>query len=170
MSGQCRSEVHYAASVQDIPRFSEGLQVSVVFVHQGDRLLFLKNAKHKCRSVGAWGLPGGKRELGESHQQCAQRELKEETGIDLPISNFDFLGHYYVAIRDAYPIDYALHVFYARVASKQEVSVVLNPLEHVAYAWQACDALCDWDWMPGGRPLLDHFRPKVHGKIHTVCE
>ena len=170
MSDEYKSDVQCAASVHDIPGFAEGLQVSVVFVHQGDRLLFLKNAKHKCRSDGAWGLPGGKWEPGESHQQCAQRELKEETCIDLPISSFDFLGHYYVAIRDAYPIHYTLHVFYARVVSKQEVSVVLNPLEHEAYVWQACDAIFDWDWMPGGKSLLDHFIPMLHAKIHTVCE
>lgn len=32
---------------------------------------------------GKYGLPGGKREVGESDVECAIREVKEETGIDV---------------------------------------------------------------------------------------
>ena len=32
--------------------------------------------------IGRWGFPGGMQELGETVHRCAQRELKEETGID----------------------------------------------------------------------------------------
>lgn len=31
--------------------------------------------------VGRWGFPGGMQELGETVYACAQRELREETGI-----------------------------------------------------------------------------------------
>jgi len=30
-----------------------------------------------------WGIPGGMMELGESVEECAQRELKEEIGIEV---------------------------------------------------------------------------------------
>jgi len=33
-------------------------------------------------SVGKWGFPGGMQELGETVFGCAQRELREETGIE----------------------------------------------------------------------------------------
>ncbi len=35
------------------------------------------------RDTGTWGLPGGLIDWGETIATCAQRELKEETGLDL---------------------------------------------------------------------------------------
>ncbi|WP_404434227.1 NUDIX domain-containing protein [Microbacterium lacus] len=35
---------------------------------------------------GLWALPGGGMELGESMEECAVREVKEETGLDVEIT------------------------------------------------------------------------------------
>jgi len=32
-------------------------------------------------NIGAWSLPGGGQELGETAEACARRELQEETGL-----------------------------------------------------------------------------------------
>lgn len=41
---------------------------------------------------GNWSLPGGAMDIGETLQQCAIREVKEETGLDIEIT--DLLGIY----------------------------------------------------------------------------
>ena len=47
--------------------------------------------------VGRWGFPGGMQELGETVYACAQRELREETGIAAdPVATLnviDRVGH-----------------------------------------------------------------------------
>jgi 8-oxo-dGTP diphosphatase len=42
--------------------------------------------------IGRWGFPGGMQELGETVHACAERELREETGIIAhPLRTLDVL-------------------------------------------------------------------------------
>jgi ADP-ribose pyrophosphatase YjhB (NUDIX family) len=54
---------------------------SVVVVDDRGRVLL-----HRRRDNAKWALPGGKMELGESLGDCARREAKEETGLDVRLS------------------------------------------------------------------------------------
>lgn len=53
---------------------------SVAIVRQHDVLLIQRN---RAPSEGLWTLPGGRLEEGETAEQCAIRELKEEMGLDV---------------------------------------------------------------------------------------
>jgi 8-oxo-dGTP diphosphatase len=48
-------------------------------------------------SKGLWAVPGGTLKLGETMQECAAREIMEETGITIKIGAciyvFDFIEH-----------------------------------------------------------------------------
>jgi len=56
--------------------------VGAVVVRDG-KALIIKRA-HEPRK-GEWSLPGGLLELGESLQDAAHREIKEETGLDVDV-------------------------------------------------------------------------------------
>ena len=52
-----------------------------IFNPVGQILLGQRKSKH---GINTWAPPGGKLEFGETPQQCATRELYEETGIIIP--------------------------------------------------------------------------------------
>jgi len=54
-----------------------------VVVWRGDRFLLIQRGKPPRR--GAWSLPGGAQELGETVRETAAREIKEETGVDIEV-------------------------------------------------------------------------------------
>ncbi len=62
--------------------------VGVLLLREGKVLLGRRNpdpekADSELRGEGTWTLPGGKLEFGESLEDCAYREVLEETGMKI---------------------------------------------------------------------------------------
>jgi 8-oxo-dGTP diphosphatase len=55
---------------------------------RGDRVLLVDNRLRDC-----WEIPGGHIDPGESARAAAVRELREESGLDVPDLTFGFLSH-----------------------------------------------------------------------------
>ncbi|MFQ5620635.1 MAG: NUDIX domain-containing protein [Candidatus Nanoarchaeia archaeon] len=51
----------------------------------GKFLFLLRDDKPGIASPGCWSIPTGTREDGESDLDCAKRELKEETGLEVDL-------------------------------------------------------------------------------------
>ena len=93
------------------------------------RLLFLHRADDRPLGPGKWGFPAGHIEDGESAEDCAAREMREEIGDSHVITELQRLG----PIRDSlWGGIYELHLFHYRW---HHGTVQLNH-EHVAYAWR----------------------------------
>lgn len=54
--------------------------VGILVVRDGKVLLGRRRGSH---GAGTWSAPGGALEYGESIEECARRELREETGLEI---------------------------------------------------------------------------------------
>lgn len=63
---------------------------TLAFLQRKDEILMLNRAKAPW--FGMWNGVGGKREPGESPEECIRREIAEETGIELDAAAILFRG------------------------------------------------------------------------------
>ncbi len=61
--------------------------IAVFIFKDGKFLMMQRKGSH---GAGSWSVPGGHLEFGESFEQTAEREVREETGLE--ISNYRVAG------------------------------------------------------------------------------
>lgn len=66
---------------------------SNIFVDEQRRLLLMKRSDNGNIFPGYWGLIGGFVDAGETPQEAAVREAKEEVGVEIEV--LKFVGRYY---------------------------------------------------------------------------
>jgi len=95
---------------------------------------------------GGWEFPGGKVEPGETDEQAAVRELREELALEIAPG---------ASLGPAQPIGdkYLLRVYAATLVSGEPV---LH--EHSAIRWIGAAELTELDWLPPDRPFLPVVR------------
>lgn len=85
---------------KDAPKPNKPTHIgTTVILSNNDKILF-----ELRRDCNRWSLIGGGLKINESLEECALREIKEETGIDLNISDLKFVKIYSDPTRiGAYP-------------------------------------------------------------------
>lgn len=67
---------------------------AAIIFHDGKLLITQRHANSHLG--GLWEFPGGKREVGESFEQCLVREIREELSVDISVGElFDEIFHAY---------------------------------------------------------------------------
>jgi len=112
VGGELRNHGYCARCRQ--PHYDHPMVVVTCFVASDKRLLWVQRDLEPKR--GAWAIPGGYLEAGETLAQGAARELHEEAGIALPAEQLQlymtgsitFINQVYVAFRATVDSDYYL--------------------------------------------------------------
>lgn len=94
---------------------------------------------------GLWEFPGGKRESGESLEDCLRRELREELGIDVtaPV-RFRVIRHEYAEKT------VEMHFFQCTISGGK-----VQALDCEEFRWVSPNELPDYEFPPADRPLLE---------------
>jgi mutator protein MutT len=116
------------------------LEVAAGLVFRDGKLLITRRLP-EAHLGGLWEFPGGKREAGETFEQCLRRELDEELGIEVQVHEMvEELTHHYV--------DRSVHLQFFRCRwLRHEPRAILcrdfawiGPAQLADYAFPAADA------------------------------
>ncbi|HEY5233192.1 MAG TPA: 8-oxo-dGTP diphosphatase MutT [Verrucomicrobiae bacterium] len=71
------------------------IEVSAALIFRDGKLLITQRHA-KSHLGGLWEFPGGKREQGETFEQCLVREIREELGVEISVGElFEEIFHDY---------------------------------------------------------------------------
>ena len=90
---------------------------SVVFCNGSDGLSVLLIERVNDPFKGCWAFPGGFMDMEENAEDCAKRELKEETGME--VRSLEYLGTFSEVNRD--PRGRTITIAYYAVVEKSDV-------------------------------------------------
>lgn len=97
---------------------------------------------------GKWTEPGGHLEKGESPEEGAIREVKEETGISLSKKDLDYLGSKEIPDKDL-----VVHAFKTELDRDKKMTVEGDP----------DDEVFGWNWIKmRGKKLPDLIQKNLH--------
>jgi 8-oxo-dGTP diphosphatase len=126
------------------------VEVAAGLISCGGRYLIAKR-KPGVHLAGLWEFPGGKRETGESLEECLQRELLEELNIrvDVPIP-FRIIRHDY----GEHMIE--LHFFRCAIEAGQPL-----PVDCAELRWVYPHELTTFQFPPADRPIIEALQDQA---------
>jgi 8-oxo-dGTP pyrophosphatase MutT (NUDIX family) len=124
---------------------------SAIVTDEHGRILLIKR-----RDNTLWALPGGGHEIGETIEQTAVREVKEETGLDVEVTGLSGIytnPHHVVAftdgeVRQQFSLCFTTAVRGGALAIDHESTDI---------AWTDPDKIVDLDMHPSMRLRIDHY-------------
>ena len=120
------------------------IEVAAGLIFRDGRLLITQ--RHADSHLGGlWEFPGGKREEGESFEQCLRRELKEELGSDVEV------GELVESITHDYPEKSVRLEFY----QCRWIAHEPRPIDCADCRWVTKEQLADFEFPAADAQLLE---------------
>ncbi len=123
------------------------VEVSAALIFRDGKILITQ--RHANSHLGGlWEFPGGKREPGETFEQCLVREIREELGLEISVGElFEEIVHAYLekSIR--------LKFFICKILSGEP-----QPLDCAAVKWVTKSELTAFDFPAADARLLEKLR------------
>ncbi len=120
--------------------------VSAGILRRNDQILVCQRPEN-CAFGLQWEFPGGKREVGESAEECLIRELKEELDLEL---NPEKIHPFYILTRP----DTGLHMDFLIVDTDNYQP---RMLEHNGMQWVRKDELDKFDFCINDKLMLEQI-------------
>ena len=123
------------------------IEVSAALIFSGGKLLITQR-RVQDHLGGLWEFPGGKREAGETFEQCLVREIQEELGVEITV------GELFAEIAHDYP-EKSVHLkfFICRLLSGTP-----QPIECAAVRWVAQVELGRFEFPAADAQLLEQLQ------------
>jgi len=129
------------------------------FVKKGDKYLLLHRNPTKRIMPDIWMAPGGHREFNEGLFECARREVREETGLEIKNIQIKAAGNAYVKDIDQ---EFFFHMLVADYAGGE---LKTNESDGT-FAWLTKEEIAKLDKL---LPELKHILPHiVSNDSHTI--
>ena len=114
-------------------------------IFRNDQILLLHRSP-LASNPGAWDLPGGHVEPGETLSRAARREVREETGFEVRIGTL-FHAEVFGSFSKRGKIRPTVGVYF-HCAAPARKAPRLDPEEHTEYAWVRVAELKDYPTVP----------------------
>lgn len=116
-------------------RPEQRVQAKVILLNARGEILLLKRSDYSYRRAKEWELIGGGVDAGESPEAAASREIREESGLQVPVTTKDL-----VFAQTRVPEDSQVNVTWITYIASTDDDTVQLSKEHTDFRWATVDS------------------------------